>query len=140
MNTKIYRAGTIPYYLDDNNVLKMLFMIPSDQTYGGNQPQIAKGKQDDGETLLETALRESEEELGLKKSNILNFFKVGLFLGRTEIYAIKIIDMQDFNSYNFETQSTMWLTEAEFMDIGRDLHKGIVEETVTLIRKKEYLD
>lgn len=138
MIKKIYRAGTIPYFIE-NKTIKMLFMVPSDSRYGGDLPQIAKGKQEDDETLLETAFREAEEELGLKRSNVLNFFKVGTFLGRTEIFVAKILNFNDFNEFNYETNRTIWLTDEEFYIHGRELHKEIIFEVVKLIKYKEDL-
>jgi len=136
MKPKIYRAGTIPYYVDNDNII-MMFMIPSNSKYGGDCPQIAKGKQEDDEDLSETAIREAEEELGLKRNNIANIFKVGTFLGRTEVYAAKIITPMDFGIPNYETKSTQWLTIEQFLDNGRDLHKQVVQEAYEIIIKKE---
>ena len=44
----IYRAGVIPYYIDDGEI-KMLFMKPSKKKFGGAEFQIAKGKREKGE-------------------------------------------------------------------------------------------
>ena len=38
--------------------------------YGGTSPQLAKGKIERGDSVIDTAWREGEEELGLKKSNM----------------------------------------------------------------------
>lgn len=139
MKQKIYRAGTIPYTIE-NSIIKMLFMVPSDSKYGGDCPQIAKGKQEEDEDLSETAIREAEEELGLKRGNILNLFKIGTFLGRTEVYAAKVLNPGDFGEHNFETKHTIWLSIDEFLTIGRDLHKQVVLEAYECIKNKEQLE
>lgn len=140
MSKKLYRAGVVPYYVDDNNEPIMMFMIPSNKKYGGDQPQIAKGKQEDNEPLSETAMREAEEELGLKRNNILNVFKVGMFMGRTEIYAARIIDPDDFGQYTTETKTTLWLTKNRFMKIGRDIHRSVIEVVYESIKHKEHIE
>ena len=61
--TLVYRAGTIPY-VNEGGEIKMMFMIPSNSEYGGDQAQIAKGKVEDGETTEFAAIREAKEELG----------------------------------------------------------------------------
>lgn len=138
MKKKIFRAGMIPYVIENGRIV-MMFMTPSNSTYGGSDPQIAKGKQEDDETLIETAIREAEEELGLKRNNILNIFKIGTFLGRTDVYAAKVCDKEDFNEYNYETESVMWLTLEEFEELGRELHREIVQITHDYILKLEEL-
>jgi hypothetical protein len=47
-----FRAGTIPYIIEDGEV-KMMFMRPSNSEYGGDAFQLAKGKVEDGESNYE---------------------------------------------------------------------------------------
>lgn len=136
MKQKVYRAGIVPYVIENGDVL-MMFMIPSNAKYGGASPQMAKGKMEEGETSEETAVREGEEELGLVRTNILNLFHVGNFLGRTEVYAARILDKEDFDKFNFETKRTVWLTNSQFQQMGRELHKPVINEVVLQIKKKE---
>ena len=49
------KSGIIPFYKDDDDQIRMLFMIPSDPYYGGPRLQIAKGGIDPGETAQDTA-------------------------------------------------------------------------------------
>ena len=65
----IYRAGVIPYYIDDGEI-KMLFMKPSKKKFGGAEFQIAKGKREKGESDEKAAFREAREELGLFSGNV----------------------------------------------------------------------
>lgn len=124
---KIYRAGIIPFYVEDTNIY-MLFMKPSDEKYGGKYFQIAKGKREDGETNIQAALREGFEELGLLKENIETIIEVGNFLGRTNIFLAKIKDKNNFTEFHFETEKTEWLTFEDFKEKGRSLHVPIIQK------------
>lgn len=122
---KVYRAGTIPYFVEDG-VIKMMFMRPSDSEYGGDEFQLAKGKVEDDEDFKTAALREAKEELGLFLGNIYHTELAGTFMGRTTVYVAKIIDQRMFGEPSFETAETKWLTLDEFMEIGRPLHRPVV--------------
>lgn len=124
---KILRAGFIPYYIENKNVYVML-MKPSDEKYGGDKFQLAKGRVESGETSLEAALREANEELGLKYSNIEDISYLGTFLGYTDVYYGKVIDKNDFQETTYETGETAWMTVEEFLDKGRDLHKPLFKK------------
>lgn len=126
MGQKINRAGVIPYTLDGDKI-EMLFMKPSNPKYGGDQYQIAKGKQEQGEDSEETAFREAGEELGLFDGNIIEKTKLGKFLGRTTVYLAHIKDKSMFGDPCFETGSVKWLTPEQFQEEGRDLHKPVVK-------------
>lgn len=124
---KIWRAGLVPYYINEVGQVEMLFMIPSDQTYGGSAPQIAKGRIEEGEDEKETAIREAKEELGLIQGNIDGEVDyLGVHLGRTHMYACRVYSKDLFGVYSFETESTQWMTEDEFRQEGRDIHRDVV--------------
>jgi 8-oxo-dGTP pyrophosphatase MutT (NUDIX family) len=134
---KIYRAGVIPYhFLEDQ--LQMMFMTPNDSKgkFGGELPQIAKGKREEGESDKQTALREAKEELGLFNGNIIKLTKLGNFLGRTIVYIAEIKDPKLFGDPHFETKEINWLTPEEFQKKGRGLHKPVIKAAV---RKMEEL-
>lgn len=130
----VYRAGVIPYYADDAGVVHMLFMRPSDPLYGGDRMQIAKGRVDEGETFLQTALREGSEELGLLNTNISRIDEVGTFMGRTTVYVAAVVDPLDFGVPGFETSEVQWMTLEEFQREGRDLHVAVVSEAYKKIQ------
>lgn len=132
---KIYRAGVIPYILEDNEI-KMLFMKPSKKKYGGDSYQIAKGKQENGEDIQDTALREAREELGLFTGNVTHLDTIGEWLGRTTVFIAEIENKDLFGDPHFETSETKWLTLQEFIEEGRDLHKPIVKAAVRKISKR----
>lgn len=123
---KVYRAGTIPYIVENGEV-KMMFMRPSDAEYGGDKFQLAKGKVEDSERTMDAALREAKEELGLFVGNVVRTEEVGVFMGRTTVYVAKIKDRIMFGEPSFETAETTWLTLDEFMEIGRELHRPVVQ-------------
>lgn len=124
---QIWRAGLIPFFINDDGTIEMLFMIPSDQRYGGSDPQMAKGRIDDDEQPEETALREAKEELGLVTGNIAGELKYfGVHLGRTHVYACEVKSKDRFGMFSYETQDTRWMTEDDFRKNGRDIHRKIV--------------
>lgn len=131
-----YRAGTIPYIIEDGEV-KMMFMKPSNSEYGGDLYQLAKGKVEDGESVQDAALREAKEELGLFIGNITLTEELGTFMGRTTVYVAKVKEKDLFGEPSFETDSVAWLTEEQFLTIGRELHRPIVQAAGRLIKRLE---
>jgi len=136
---KINRGGVIPYYVEEGEI-KMLFMKPSDPKFGGKDFQIAKGKQEDGESDEEAAFREAGEELGLFKGNVVDKHDLGNFLGRTRIYVAEIEDPNMFGDPDFETGEVKWMTPEQFNATGRDLHRPIVKAAKRWIVEHKNLD
>jgi len=132
----IYRAGVIPYIVEDGEV-KMLFMRPSDGKYGGDVFQLAKGKFEEGETAEEAGLREASEELGLFSGNVEQLTELGVFMVRTTVFVAKIKDKDHFGEPHFETKEVKWMTAEEFQKTGRDLHKPIIKAAMRKIEKLE---
>jgi 8-oxo-dGTP pyrophosphatase MutT (NUDIX family) len=132
----IYRAGVIPYIVEDGEV-KMLFMRPSDGKYGGDVFQLAKGKFEEGETAEEAGLREASEELGLFSGNVEQLTELGVFMVRTTVFIAKIKDKDHFGEPHFETKEVKWMTAKEFQATGRDLHKPVIKAAVRKIEKLE---
>lgn len=116
ISKKPKRAGIIPYMYNDNNEVLVYCMIPSDPAYGGTSPQIAKGKTDNISSK-ETALKEGEEELGLKKSNIDgNIKSLGIFEysgmkanDEIEVFYCKVKDKDDWGKPHYETGWSGWV-------------------------------
>jgi len=130
---KIYRAGVIPYIIEDGEI-KMLFMRPTKIKYGGDTFQIAKGKFEEGETAMEAGLREANEELGLFGGNIKHIDELGTFMGRTTIFVAEIKDKDMFGEPHFETKEVAWMTPEEFQKSGRDLHKPVIKAATRKIK------
>ena len=133
---KIDRSGCLPYIIEDDEI-QILFMLPSKPKYGGDKFQIAKGKHEDGETPLETGMREAGEELGLFSGNISDTHHLGKFLGRTDFYVVKIKDKDQFGDPHFETKAVKWMTPEQFQKEGRGLHRPVVSAAVRWIKNKE---
>lgn len=132
----IYRAGTIPYIVE-NNQIQMLFMRPT-ADFTEFLYQIGKGKvEEEDETHLAAALREGKEELGLFVGNIILTEEVGIFMGRTTIFVNKIKNKDLFGLPSDETESTRWMTMEEFEIEGRPLHVPVVQSAIRLIQKIE---
>lgn len=136
-NQNIFRAGIIPYVYDANGTIRYMFMKPSDPKFGGPDWQIAKGRVENDDDNLTTALREGAEELGLKESNILDVTEIGVFLGRTCVFICHVRDQNDFDQFHYETGDVIWLTLEEFDQIGRDIHLPIVQAADYYIRITE---
>jgi len=117
----------------------MMFMRPSNKKYGGPDFQIAKGKLEDGEDFRTASLREANEELGLKQSNVIELTDMGLFMGRTNIYVAKIADPTNFEHTTTETDAVTWLTYKQFINQGRALHKHVVRHCHEFMKEAEEL-
>lgn len=138
------KAGIIPFYVDDTDQIRMLFMIPSDPYYGGPRLQIAKGGIDPGETAQDTAEREGIEELGLRMSNVVTVERgtPAIELTRAdgerysmEVFIAQIIDPAAFDSPHYETGSTDWLTIQEFRAKGRRIQISFVERSYAVMQR-----
>lgn len=139
MKGKLYRAGLLPYIVE-NETVKFLLMKPADERYGGPHFQIAKGKIEDGESDAQAALREAEEELGLIQSNIHSVEFLGNYLGRTSMFIAAVKDKALFNEPHFETSETIWLSLSEYDAIGRKLHLHVLQDAVrTILRQRTAL-
>lgn len=137
MTKKVDRAGMIPFYVTDEGEILMMFMVPSDPTYGGSEFQIAKGKVDEGENHEAAAIRECEEELGLKMSNVISDVHfLGKYLGRMHIYIVQVESLSDFNPPHFETGQVGWLSPDHFEEEGRELHRPLVHAAQLYIKEK----
>lgn len=137
------RAGLIPYMRNAQGDLQYLMMVSSDPKFGGPRPMISKGKIEDGESTLEGAVREAEEELGLRRSNIkdgtlfeLAFERVVLHSGTYDltVYGCQIADRYDFDKWCDETEYTIWMTLPEMQQKGRKDHVKYVEQLERIVR------
>jgi 8-oxo-dGTP pyrophosphatase MutT (NUDIX family) len=126
------KAGIIPYHRADSGKIVFAFMVSSDPRFGGAAPQIAKGELEHGESPKEGAIREAEEELGLRQSNMLEdtfrqAWTGGLVSEREfHVFVVEVKSPADFNKPHFETEAVVWLSAGEFDIIGRPSHRHIV--------------
>jgi 8-oxo-dGTP pyrophosphatase MutT (NUDIX family) len=136
------KAGFLPYVMEDGEAV-FLFMIPSDTRYGGDRPSIAKGRIEHEESTEDAALREAEEELGLKTSNLkpetVKLAWKGMLTGLDETYEISVFmgevnDKEDFGKPHFETGSVHWLTAKQFTTEGRKSQVKIINAAASLLK------
>lgn len=133
------KAGFIPYFFDETiGKFKYLMMVSSDARFGGDKPMVSKGGQDPGETDEETALREAEEELGLVRSNLHEYWhlcKSPYKNYKLSIFAGKVKDISNFTKPCYETEYTLWMTAEEFLKEGREDHHSFVTRLEGILRK-----
>ena len=132
----VRKAGLIPYVYEDGEPVFM-FMVPSDPAFGGTKPAIAKGNIDPGETVLEAAIREAEEELGLVKTNIISESMRLIWTGHKgysmTVFMCEVEDKKNFVEPHFETRSTHWLTAKQFNEQGKSWQISIVNRGRSLL-------
>lgn len=137
----VYRAGLVPYIVENDGTIRMLFMRPTNHEFGTFTYQLAKGKvEDDDETFYDAAIREAQEELGLFKGNIIRTEEVGTFMGRTTVFVSKCKNKDMFGMYSDETESTKWMTLEEFIEEGRPLHTSVIGSVYRKIMMMEQND
>jgi len=115
------KAGVIVYYGNE-----VLLIKPSDPEFGGLDFQLPKGRIDPGESIERTAMREAEEELGLKKSNIKKLFKIKPYkiLGLTReytltLYGVEVKGKEGFGPSDFEISEKKWFPKDKAVSIIR---------------------
>lgn len=158
---QVIKVGILPFTRADG-ALKIMVMKPfaEKEILGIPQFQIAKGTRrinisgswcdmrlDDllyadesfHEPIMETALREGNEEIGLKTANIKTLFDMGGFTFVSasrgtkkplHMFAAEVIDKNDFSHFEATTSETRWLTPEEFAGEGRQDHVIIMHEVV----------
>ena len=136
------KAGFIPYIFE-NGILKFMFMVPSDENYGGLKPQIAKGEIDEGEDVFAAAIREAEEELGLIKTNIKENTIAELIYDeandvRLDVFIGEIKDKSNFNKPHYETGSVHWLTYDEYVMVGKPVQLHLVHYAYCTVTNKKF--
>jgi len=139
------RAGLIPYMRNNDGSIQYLMMVSSDPKFGGPRPMISKGKIEKGESKLEAAIREAEEELGLRRANIEMFTlqmiadeRVVLHSGAYSLalYACEIKDRYDFGKWCDETEYITWMSLDDFREHGRKDHLKYVELLESKVQDK----
>jgi len=132
------RSGVVPYYFNDQHQLMVYLMRPSDPDYGGTDWQIAKGKMEPGLSLLDNAMKEGAEELGLKLSNTLGDPWLVTTDDRLSItvFAVQIQDPTDFDQPHFETDATTWLSLPADLSQVRKIHQHILSKLLSMTTPK----
>lgn len=145
------KAGLIPYTIDADGNVKLLFQVSSNPKFGGAKPMISKGCIEEGEAPVVAALREAMEELGLRTSNIKNINDIWLgWQGHVvltsssydlAIYACEVesLSRKDFDKPSYETKYTVPMTPESFAEKGRVDHRHIVELIVQQIKERHHV-
>ncbi|HEU5047761.1 MAG TPA: NUDIX hydrolase [Rickettsiales bacterium] len=163
---QVIKVGILPFVRQPEGI-KIMAMKPlaENEVLGKPQFQIAKGTRrinisgewcdmrlDDlhyadesfHETLLATALREGNEEIGLKQENIRSMFDLGgfTFISASKgiqkpmhLFAAEIIDTENFGHYEATTDEVRWFTEEEFVHHGRPDHVAIIRQVMQRLEK-----
>jgi 8-oxo-dGTP pyrophosphatase MutT (NUDIX family) len=118
------KAAFIPYHNG-----KVLVCRSSNPMFGGPHFALCKGNVDEGESIEQAAIREAEEELGLRQSNIgpvnhLGTFKTFDYL--LSVYMAEVKDPVAFNPFCWEIAETKWMSWTEFSAVGREQHRPII--------------
>ena len=132
------KAGLLPYYEDESGKLWFCLMIPSDPSYGGTHPQIAKGNIDAGESAMETAIREGKEELGLpwKPHYKAIFATMNYPINNIKFYYVKA-DSKKLYKHDYETGEVLWLKEEFVPKRIRDWQEPIFNNILRKIKSQK---
>lgn len=91
------------------------------------------------ENLIETALREGEEEIGLKRSNILRLFDIDVFSITSarrgirkplHVFAAEIKEPKNFGTFESKTAEAVWMMPMQLATDVRADHVQILKETL----------
>ena len=142
--TKPARAGLIPYTFDSDGNPVFLLMVASNPKMGGPRPMISKGKIEGGESAMECALREAEEELGLLQRNMktgpihLIDEYVTLRSGAYDLslYYCEISERWDFGPWDDETYYTVWLSLDQARAEARRDHVRFLEMVANIVTQE----
>ncbi len=166
----IAKAGIIPFVCSDVNTPLRYYVlkpVPKRPDLGDPGYQLCKGTRllyhNDSwkdmhefkpvpenavqEPLIETAIREGIEELGIELENLAALYQLGLFsfvsekTGRTKkvwLYACNIEEKKQFQpleDVQEYTQDRKWCTLKEFATIGRPDHVTMLVHIDAMLRK-----
>ena len=110
------------------------------QHLGGPDPGIIKGGADDGETPLQTAIREMEEEVGISHTLITSHTEIysdklkGLSTTyQMHVFACKLESKPKLALDTNEISKAVWMTYDDFSANGRKSQLHIVEKCIEKI-------
>jgi len=128
------RAGVYPVYIDESGQKFVYMMVPSQEKFGGTLPQMGKGGIDDGETPEQAALREGREELGLRESNVENFYQLADKSVKTRkggyqltVFVAEVKDMDAFDPHGYEAKWSGWVELEEAVKVSRPNQQQFIE-------------
>jgi 8-oxo-dGTP pyrophosphatase MutT (NUDIX family) len=125
------RSGLIPYYKDESGDIMVCLMIPSDPDFGGDRPQIAKGRIEENLDAERNAIKEAEEELGYIHKDHYEVkhlcYNAGILF-----YYVEVDDME-LTDFGVETGEVLWLESKEALKDIRDWQKNILKKMLKII-------
>lgn len=122
------RSGLIPVYFEYGRIFACC-MIPSNDQFGGSMPQMAKGHIEKEYSTKDNAIKEAEEELGLKRENIHRVHYLGDFT-RIACYTCLVHDPEDFIEPHWESSWAGWVDITDGLNDVRDVQHEIFNECV----------
>jgi len=134
-----YKAGVIPWLKDSTGNIVMLFVRSSDPAYGGPDFGIIKGGADEGEEPKQTAIREMEEEVGIKESSIkkLTLISDDVIKGLLAPYKFYVYGAEassdKFKIDSHEIAEARWMSYGEYLKVGRKSQLSIVRKAFSML-------
>jgi len=122
---RVRKCGVV-FYRDNGDVV---LIKPSDPNYGGPDFQLPKGEQKEGESTLDTAIREGCEETGINKYNIQKFCYIGCFPNKSydlHMYACYVGD-NIYGKPDYEVSEVKWFNKDKALEIVRKDHREVLE-------------
>ena len=130
----VLRSGVIPI-LEENGKTYAYCMIPSNVNFGGDKPQMAKGHLEEGYSILENALKESGEEIGLIQENVCNIRFVGVF-HKIAVFACNVKDKNQWKDFEWETSWAGWVDITDDASRIRDFQQEIFIKAKEIMEEK----
>lgn len=125
-HTQNTRAGLIPYYIDDDLVVHVCLMVPSDPEFGGSEPQFAKGHIEGEESEECCAVREGVEELGITASDVIDVWRV-TSVNKIAWFAAEMKGKK-LDQPSYESEYSFWMTIGQAQERIREWQKQILQE------------
>jgi len=138
-------AGGVAYRVAPTGTLQIALIA----THGGNRWQLPKGSREAGESALQTAIREVEEETGLRTEQIeflhtIDYWYWDTYQKETAELVHKLVDFYllhviggELNDSSYEVDDVQWFTPEDAlnaMTFGGE--KAVVEQALALIRTR----
>lgn len=128
------RSGLIPIYIEYGRVFACC-MIPSNPKFGGDKPQMAKGHIENDLEPEENAIKEAQEELGLKVPNIHSIHYLGDYT-RISCYTCLVHDPEDFDEPHWESDWAGWIDITDGLNEIRDVQREMFSDCLEYWNKK----
>lgn len=125
----MFRAGGFPYYFKPNGELMVCLFISNNEDYGGKDPQIAKGAQENDETAEKTACREVAEETGIPEKYLSDCHGVGAYRFRDyDFHIFAFHTKMEIEVSKTEEGRGIWMTSKKALKDIRKEHKKYLQK------------